>query len=72
MPSKVLHNIENLKPSFKVRYKDGTVTVSSITRFFKQILSTGDELKKEMQRKLSIYDYAKKWFTGTVSKDTSL
>ena len=67
---KVLHNIENRSSPFKVRYKDGTVTVSpNQARFFlNKYYQAGDELKKEMQRKLSIYDYAKKWFTGTAAQ----
>ena len=67
---KVLHNIENRTSPFKVRYKDGTVTVSpNQARFFlNKYYQAGDELKKEMERKLSIYDYAKKWFKGSAAK----
>ena len=67
---KVLHNIENRTSPFKVRYKDGTVTVSpNQARFFlNKYYQAGDELKKEMERKLSIYDYAKKWFKGSSAK----
>jgi hypothetical protein len=61
---KVLHNIENRKSPFKVRYKDGTVTVSPVQArtFLNRYYQAGEELKKEMERKLSIFDYAKKWF----------
>ncbi len=63
---RVLHNIEDRKTPFKVRYKDGTVTVSpKQARFFlNKYYQAGDELKKEMERKLSIFDYAVKWFRG--------
>ena len=63
---RVLHNIEDRKTPFKVRYKDGTVTVSpKQARFFlNKYYLAGDELKKEMERKLSIFDYAVKWFRG--------
>ena len=63
---KVLHNIEDRKSPFKVKYKNGTVTVSpkQARTFLNRYYQAGDDLKKELERKLSMFDYAKKWFRG--------
>ena len=62
---KVLHNIEDRKSPFKVIYRDGTVTVApaQARAFLNRYYRAGKDLQDEMERKVSNYFYAKKWFT---------